>query len=172
MITVAIAAVFFLLQLFEMTPNFIKRTTAKDSDFMVLVKELDQQLAVTDGEDHAFYDQFNKLESIHHAVVLYQDNQPVACGALKYYDPETAEIKRMFTRKMFRGRGLAGEILTNLESWARDLGYRRCILETGINQPEAIRLYNKSGYQRIPNYGQYAGMEKSFCFEKVLTNEI
>ena len=146
----------------------IKRTTATNPDFVMLIKELDKQLAVTDGEDHSFYDQFNKLTAIKHVVVLYEDNIPVACGAIKHYDPETSEVKRMYTKNLSRGKGLAGKVLADLEAWAFSLGYKRCLLETGVNQPEAIRLYNKAGYQRIPNYGQYAGVENSFCFEKAL----
>ncbi|WP_324721513.1 GNAT family N-acetyltransferase [Salinimicrobium sp. HB62] len=151
-----------------MTEFKVKRTTASDPDFVKLVKQLDAHLAVTDGEDHSFYDQFNKLTTINHVVVLYENEIPVACGAIKHYDPETAEVKRMFTKEESRGKGMAGKILSELESWAMELNYRRWILETGVNQPEAIKLYNKSCYHRIPNYGQYAGVEKSFCFEKLL----
>jgi putative acetyltransferase len=59
-------------------------------------------------------------------------------------------------------------VLSELESWAAELGYPKCVLETGKRQPEAIALYEKQGYQRIPNYGQYIGVENSVCFEKVL----
>lgn len=146
----------------------IKRTTATDPDFILLVRDLDKELAVTDGDDHAFYDQYNKLTSIKQVVVLYENNKPVSCGAIKEYDAGTAEVKRMYTTVESRGKGYAGRTLSELEQWAAELGYKRCILETGVNQPEAIRLYHKSGYQRIPNYGQYAGVEKSFCFGKSL----
>lgn len=146
----------------------IKRTTASDPDFVGLVKDLDKELAVTDGDDHDFYDQFNKLDSIKDVVLLFEGDEPVSCGAIKYFDSKTAEIKRMYTAGKSRGKGYAGKILMELETWAAELGFKKCILETGINQPEAIRLYHKSGYQRIPNYGQYAGIEKSFCFEKML----
>lgn len=144
------------------------RTTATDPRFIMLVKELDRELAVRDGDDHSFYDQFNKLDSIKHVVVLTDGDDAISCGAIKGYDPETAEVKRMYTSSANRGKGNAVKVLTELEIWAAELGFRRCILETGINQPEAIRLYQKSGYQRIPNYGQYAGKEESYCFEKLL----
>ncbi|WP_029038545.1 GNAT family N-acetyltransferase [Salinimicrobium xinjiangense] len=146
----------------------IKHTTATDQHFIKLVKELDEELAVTDGEEHSFYDQFNKLDSIKHVVVLFENDLPVSCGAIKHYDDKTAEVKRMYTSRESRGKGYAAKILAELEQWAGELGYERCILETGINQPEAIRLYHKTGYLRFPNYGQYTGVEKSFCFEKLL----
>lgn len=146
----------------------INRTTATDPDFILLVKDLDKELAVTDGDDHAFYDQYNKLTAIKQVVVLYEGDEPVSCGSIKEYDAGTTEVKRMYTRVESRGKGYAGRILLELEKWAAELGYKRCILETGVNQPEAIRLYYKSGYHRIPNYGQYTGVEKSFCFGKSL----
>ena len=78
------------------------------------------------------------------------------------------EVKLMYTAPEQRGQGIAGQVLGNLESWAHELGYARCLLETGIRQPYAIRLYEKHGYTRIPNYGQYAGVANSVCMEKKL----
>lgn len=144
----------------------IKRTDSKDPDFIQLVKELDSGLAITDGEDHAFYDQYNKLDKIKYSVIFYEEGNPVGCGAIKGYAPGVMEIKRMFVRRNSRGRGYASKILMELEKWAIELSCKRCILETGINQPEAIALYKKNNYSVIPNYGQYEGVEKSFCFGK------
>ncbi len=78
------------------------------------------------------------------------------------------EVKRMYTVPTHRGKGLASQVLNELEKWAGELSYKSCLLETGIKQPEAIRLYQKNGYRIIPNYGQYAGVENSVCFEKHL----
>lgn len=146
------------------------RTTSEHPDFQALVRLLDQELAVLDGDDHAFYAQFNKLKYITEAVVAYWDHQPVGCGAFRAFDPETVEIKRMFVQPAFRGRGIAGVVLSELETWARELGYARCVLETGQKQPEAIRLYQKSGYALIPNFGQYVGVDNSVCMEKVVAS--
>jgi GNAT superfamily N-acetyltransferase len=74
----------------------------------------------------------------------------------------------MYTLPEMRGQGVAGQVLSALEDWACELGYEKCVLETGKKQPEAIRLYEKSGYRRIQNYGQYAGVENSVCFEKIV----
>ena len=144
----------------------IIRTNSNNQDFINLVKQLDVYLAVKDGRDHAFYDQYNKLDKIKHVVVAYDNNQPVGCGAIKEYDANTMEVKRMFTLPECRGKGVATEVLNELEKWTTELGYEKCILETGKRQPEAISLYKKSGYKSIPNYGQYAGMDNSVCFEK------
>lgn len=144
------------------------RTHAQHPDFKTLVHLLDQELAVTDGDEHDFYHQFNGLENIDHALLIYEGNEPAACGALKKFDPTTMEVKRMYSVPQHRRKGLASVILSQLELWAKDGGYTRCVLETGKRQPDAIALYEKNGYRRILNYGQYANMENSVCFEKVL----
>lgn len=145
------------------------RTDSNNPDFVELVKQLDADLAIRDGDDHAFYDQFNKLDAIKHTVVAYNEaNRAVGCGAIKQFETGTMEVKRMFVPLEERGKGIAGEILKELEIWAKELGNDKCILETGIKQPEAISLYKKSGYRFIDNYGQYAGVENSVCFEKLL----
>jgi GNAT superfamily N-acetyltransferase len=129
---------------------------------------LDADLAERDGEDHSFYDQFNKLHLIKYALVAYEKDLPIACGAIKEFEPNVMEVKRMYVTPGKRGKGIATKVLSELENWARELGYQKCVLETGKRQPEAIALYTKNGYQIIPNYGQYAGIENSLCFEKYL----
>ncbi len=146
----------------------IIKTDASQPDFKKLVEFLDADLAERDGEEHSFYDQFNKLHLIKYALVAYEKNIPVACGAIKEFEPNVMEVKRMYVTPEKRGKGIATKVLSALENWARDLGYQKCVLETGKRQPEAIALYTKNGYQIIPNYGQYAGIENSVCFEKFL----
>jgi len=145
------------------------RANAAHPDFLLLVKELNAFLGEVDGEEFEFYFQFNQLDAIRHTVIFYHDEIPVACGAIKLYEPGTMEVKRMFTRPAWRGRGIAIKVLIELEAWAAEMGYKRCILETGTRQPYAIALYRKAGYVQIPNYGQYKGVENSVCFEKWLT---
>jgi GNAT superfamily N-acetyltransferase len=146
----------------------IIRTDSENQDFAALVRHLDADLAQRDGEDHAFYAQFNTLDRIKHVVLAYQDEIPIGCGAIKEYAPEIMEVKRMYTSPENRGKGVASRVLSELERWAAELAYVKCILETGKRQPEAIALYKKSGYQIIPNFGQYADVEDSVCFEKSL----
>lgn len=147
--------------------SFIK-TNSDSSDFRSLVVQLDADLQARYGEQQSFFSQFNKLDHIHHVIVVYENNQPVGCGAFKEYELGVAEIKRMYVKPELRGKGIAAEILSNLEQWAKDEGFKTCILETAIKQPEAIRLYEKCGYTRIPNYGQYIGVEISLCMQKHL----
>ncbi|MBT8183802.1 MAG: GNAT family N-acetyltransferase [Eudoraea sp.] len=146
----------------------LKKTDASDTDFIKLVGLLDSELARRDGADHAFYDQFNKISDIKNAVILYLEMKAVGCGAIKELEADTMEVKRMYVKQRHRGKGFAKKILSALEKWALEMEYKKCVLETGKRQPEAIALYKKCGYKRIPNYGQYSGVENSLCFEKQL----
>ncbi len=144
------------------------RTTSDNKDFGHLVIQLDAYLRILDGEDHAFYAQFNKSNLLKNALVFYENEVAVGIGAYKEYDSETAEIKRMFTLPEYRGKGIAKAILTELELWAKEEGYQFAILETGYLQKDAIGLYQKLGYEITENFGQYIGVENSVCMKKSL----
>jgi putative acetyltransferase len=101
-------------------------------------------------------------------LVASIDGKAVGCGALRYLASRVGEVKRMFVLPEFRGRGIARQILSVLESRARELGYSALQLETGTRQPEAIGLYNAAGYVEIPRFGEYADNPFSICFEKRL----
>lgn len=146
----------------------LKRTASTDANFIQLVQLLDADLAERDGADHAFYAQFNKVHMIQHVVIAYENNTAAGCGAFKPFDSDSVEIKRMYVVPQHRNKGIAAEVLKELELWAKEEGYTSTVLETGMKQPEAIRLYEKCGYSRIPNYGQYAGVENSVCMKKEL----
>lgn len=134
-----------------------------------MVRDLDKELAVRDGAEHAYYAQFNKIDALRHVVVAYDGGAAVGCGAIKQFEENAMEVKRMFVPEERRGRGIASLVLRELEEWAAGLGVEKCVLETGLKQPEAIALYRKNGYAQIPNYGQYIGMDNSVCFEKTLS---
>ena len=146
----------------------IYRTDSNNPDFRILVKLLDEDLRFRDGNEHAFYTQFNKIDKIKYAVIAYQNAQALGIGALRQYEADCMEVKRMFVLSEHRGTGIAQAILSALELWAKELGFSTCILETGKKQPEAIGLYQKSGYAIIPNYGQYVNVENSVCMAKKL----
>ena len=146
----------------------LNRTNSSDNDFLSLVKLLDADLAAKDGAEHSFYAQYNKVDTIKNVLVAYVDNVAVACGAFKPFDETTVEIKRMFVKEEYRGKGISKLVLAELEIWAAELGYQNCVLETGKKQVEAIHLYGRSGYTIIPNYGQYVNIENSICMKKSL----
>ena len=146
------------------------RTNAAAIDYTNLVAKLDVEMAERDGADHAFYQQYNHIDKAGFVVLIKVNEEVVGCGAIKQLDNDTMEVKRMFILRKSRGRGYAGLVLEELEKWAFELGYSYCKLETGKRQPEAIALYEKKGYQKIQNYGQYAGIDNSVCFKKSLKN--
>ncbi|WP_209391448.1 GNAT family N-acetyltransferase [Chryseobacterium sp. RR2-3-20] len=146
----------------------IKRTNSDNLDFQKLVFELDKDLAIKNGETNDFFAQYNKIDLLKNVVVAYDSDQPVGCGAMKEYEEGIMEIKRMFVPIEKRGKGIAGKILTELQVWAKELGYKKCVLETGDKMIEAISLYKKNNFCIIKNYGQYAEVENSVCFEKVI----
>ena len=146
----------------------IRRTNSTNEDFIQLVSVLDKELAIRDGDDHDYYHQFNSIEELNHVVLLYQDEKAVSCGAIKHFEENSMEIKRMFTLLDYRGTGYGSMILKELETWAKEIGVKNLILETGRKMPEAIGMYTKLGYEKIPNYGQYVNMPESVCFKKEL----
>ena len=145
------------------------RTNSQDPVFIKLAVLLDSHLKERDGDEHAFYSQFNKMENISTVVLCYENNIPIGCGAFKKYSSHEAEIKRIFVTPSSRGKGIAFNILGHLEKWVLEVGYTECVLETGKNQPEAIKLYTKAGYHVIESYGQYKNVDNSICMRKVLS---
>lgn len=146
----------------------LNRTTSDDADFRLLVNALDEDLYRRNGETQRQYQQYNKIDMIKHAIVIYIENRPVGCGCFKRFDDKTVEMKRMFVLPEMRGRQLAAKLLQELEQWAVEEGFTKAVLETGRRQVEAIRLYTVAGYSLTKNYGQYIGMEDSICYRKEL----
>ena len=148
----------------------IKRTTFDDPSVKTLIQKLDKELWERYPTEQAFFDNFNKLPEDARVVIAFDGENAVGCGAFKpLATPEKAvEIKRMYVDPKMRGRAIGVLILENLETWAKEEGFELAQLETGNNQPEAVRLYEKVGYYWIENYEPYVGVKSSICFEKKL----
>ncbi|MGX6602407.1 GNAT family N-acetyltransferase [Micromonosporaceae bacterium Da 78-11] len=101
-------------------------------------------------------------------VAIDPDGNPIGCGALRRLDRADAEIKRMYVTPANRGTGVAAGLLRALEAAAVDRGWTTLRLETGSAQPDAIRFYEREGYQPIPLFGAYRGAELSVCYERTL----
>ena len=144
----------------------IQRTDPQNIHFRELIFLLDNFLEKRDGKEHAFYHQFNKLDDIKNAVICFDNEEAIGCGSFKKYDNKTVEIKRMFVKPDYRGKGAATLVLKELEMWAKENNYFSAILETVKEQPEAVALYTKNGYTLIPNFGQYKNIKKSVCMCK------
>lgn len=150
----------------------LKRTDSDDRGFRDLVSQLDAYLLDIDGEEHSFFAQFNGIDKIAHVVVAYDGELPIGCGAFKPYSETAVEIKRIFVRPDHRGRRIGGLVLSELESWAGEIAFTECILETGHRQTAAVQLYRRHGYLVIPNYDQYAGVDSSVCMKKAIGEEV
>ena len=142
------------------------RTNSDNPDFKKLSALFDEYLIDIDGEEKDFFAFYNNVQ-LDTVLVVYENSEVVGCGAFKKFDDNTAEIKRMFVHPNHRNKGIAKFVLNELELWANDLGFTSFILETSPKLTSAIALYEKKGYQFIPNYGQYIGVENSVCMKKV-----
>jgi GNAT superfamily N-acetyltransferase len=134
-----------------------------------LVEQVQQEYVVRyGGPDETPVDPAEFAPPLGRFLVGYLDEEPVACGGLRLHDPGTVEVKRMFVVPRMRGRGLSRVVLGALEDLAREMGCRRVILETGEKQPEAMRLYETSGYERIDGFGHYRDAPLSRSYGKSL----
>lgn len=143
----------------------IIRTNSENPDFKRLTRLFDDYLVDIDGEEKDFFASYNNVY-IDTVLVVYENGEAIGCGGFKPYDDTTAEIKRMFVLPEKRGKGLSKMILKAIEDWAAEFGYNSYILETSPQLEPAIALYKKSGYEMIPNFGQYIGVENSVCMQK------
>ncbi|MCD7898692.1 MAG: GNAT family N-acetyltransferase [Bacteroides sp.] len=150
--------------------TILQRTNSEDICFQELIKQLDEYLHNRDKDAHSVCTPYNQTDLIKHVVVMYIGNNAVGCGAFKEYSPDTVEIKRMYVSGEARKQGVGLKILNELETWAKELGYKRCILETGKKLEGAVSLYKKNNYTQIPNYDQYEWIESSICFAKSISN--
>jgi len=149
--------------------NFIY-TDGSNSDFIELCHSLDCYLNEIAGgeENRSQYIQYNALDDINDVILVYKNGEPVGCAGFKYYDNETAEVKRVFVKMEYRGNGISKQLMELLENRARGKGFDKLILESGEPLVEAMGLYYAIGYKIIENYGQYENMLESICMEKIL----
>ena len=144
----------------------ILRTNSNHQDFQKLTALFDEYLIDIDGDEKDFFAQYNQIY-IDNVIICYKNDVAVGCGAFKKSDMQVAEIKRMFVPVEHRGKGISLKILSELEVWARELNHTSCILETSVKLENAIALYKKSGFEFIPNYEPYIGVESSVCMKKL-----
>ena len=145
-------------------------TDGCNKDFIELCHELDSFLnEIVGGEENRKeYIPYNRLDYIHDVIMAYDNDLPAGCASFKRYNAVCAEVKRVFLRKEYRGKGISKEMMKMLEERGRQKGFLYFILESGEPLVAAMALYRKTGYNVIPNYGQYRGMDKSVCMKKKL----
>ncbi|MBL7859620.1 MAG: GNAT family N-acetyltransferase [Cyclobacteriaceae bacterium] len=145
------------------------RTRVSNPDFQRLIVELDKEFWVRYPLTQQNFDPFNKVDDYARVILAMDRDLAVGCGCFRaIQEPATVEIKRMYVVPVYRNRGIGKQVLGQLEQWAVEEGYSKSKLETGINQPEAIAAYRKSGYKLIPNFPPYVDISESICMEKKL----
>ncbi|CAM3665081.1 MULTISPECIES: GNAT family N-acetyltransferase [Brevibacillus] len=147
----------------------IRRTSPDSSDFNKLVEMLDKDLWKRYPQTQQQYAPHNRIALEASVVLAYEADRAVGCGCYRQTDdPGIVEIKRMFVMEEARGKGIAKQILKELEAWAVEEGNTEAKLETGTRQPEAVALYTQLGYKEISKYGPYVDLEESICMGKKL----
>jgi GNAT superfamily N-acetyltransferase len=142
---------------------FIEHRPPDDSELTALVVDQQVELRVRDG---TLDPQVTAVDPTARYLVAVVDGAAVACGALSVLDINTAELKRMYVRPAFRGRGYGRRMLRALEDFAVARGHTVVRLETGVYLPDAIALYLGAGYRPIRRFGPYVRNEYSRCFER------
>lgn len=147
-----------------------KRTDGKDQDFIENCRLLDMDLDRRVGKvvKREKYKKYNQLDEIQEAIVVYEDHKAIGGGAIRRYDDENVELKRVFIHTEYQGQGIGSKLVSLLIEWAMELGYQRMILETGELLAESCAVYRKLGFEVIPNYGPYVNMPESLCMAKDL----
>ena len=147
-----------------------QRTDGKNKDFIENCRLLDMDLDRRVGKkiERDKYKKYNQLDEIKEAIVVYEGNRVIGGGAIRRYDDETIELKRVFVHTEYQGRGIGSRIVSLLMEWAVELGYKKMVLETGELLAESCAVYKKLGFQVIPSYGSYEDMPESLCMAKDL----
>ncbi len=148
------------------------RTNSEDPNFAMLVCELEAELLERNSLHEKQQNSTTRPTYLDTVMLAYDDDRPIGCGCFKPFDDSTAEIKRMYVREAYRRKGISSLILMELELWAAQHDFIKLVLETGTDQPEAMKLYTKYGYKNISCYGQYANIPGSICMQKLILGEM
>lgn len=145
-------------------------TDGRNQDFIELCHLLDAYLndLVGGEENRTQYLRYNTLGDIHDVVLAFEDDNPIGCASFKFFERGIAEVKRVFIKKEYRGKGVSKQLMGLLEKRAKEKGFYKLVLESGAPLIEAMGLYYKMGYAVIENYGQYKDIDESICMLKIL----
>lgn len=166
---------FFAWEVFKVSDIIFVKCTGTNEDFVencqLLDMDLDRRVGRVVKRDK--YKQYNQLDEIKEVIVIYVEGKAAGAGAIREYqygDIENAtELKRVFVREEFQGKGLGTQLVNELLQWASELGYKKVILETGELLAESCHVYRKVGFVKIDNYGPYTAMPESLCMMKELS---
>jgi putative acetyltransferase len=150
----------------------VVRSLASNKDFRYLIELLDRDLWGRYPKTQGKYDVLNIIPDECEVVIAYEKEKAIGCACLRTIenDIDKIELKRMFVSNEYRSRGVGRKIISELEKIALEKGKKAIILSTGINQAEAVHLYEKCGYEKTELFGKYIGMDDSICMKKVIKN--
>lgn len=144
----------------------IRFVQPESADFRTLAAALDAYYFSLVGDIQLKYAEPNRPENMNALAVAYEGEIPIACGAWKAVDGETAEIKRIYVKEEYRRRGAASALIRTLEENAALSGRHKLILETAVDTTGSHALYLSLGYQLRDYYGSPAGADNCMCFHK------
>lgn len=150
--------------------TFTLETVRYDSpEAHLLIEELQDEYVIRyGGRDETPVDPDDFAPPRGTFLLAYRDGRLVGCAGMRRRSDGDVEVKRMFIRRPFRRRGYSRDLLALIEDEARTMGFTRILMESGLGQPEAMSLYESSGYDRIPGFGHYRNEPQNRCYAKAL----
>ena len=135
----------------------------------MLIEELQEEYVIRyGGRDETPVDPDDFAPPSGTFLLAYRDGVLVGCAGMRRRSDEDVEVKRMLIRRTHRGRGYSRDLLALVEDEARTKGFTRILMESGLAQPEAMGLYESSGYERVPGFGHYRNEPQNRCYAKLL----
>ena len=141
-------------------------TDEKDVRFLNLVEELDRGYYERIGDELDKYKQYNDFTKPHIVIIHLDSGNPVACASYRQCSEDIVEFKRVYVKKQYRKRGIAFNLIKQLEKHAVENNFRHSYIVTGKNNTAAIRLYKKLHYIEIEKFGQFKDDETVICMKK------
>ena len=138
----------------------------KDERFLKLVDELDAGYYERIGDELSKYDSYNEFKNTHVVILALDNDTAVACASYRVFDNDSVEFKRVFVKKEYRKRGIAYNLIVQLEKSVIERNFRYSYIVTGKNNHAAIGLYKKLNYELIDNFGQFGDDDRVVCMRK------
>lgn len=137
----------------------IVSTSTSDSQVLQLFSEHDDFMLDFLGDDKVYYTRYSENENIESVWIAYEQDLPIGCVAYRKKSPDVGEVKRLFIKKEYRGRGISKQLFSVLKNHARSQGCRKLYLDTRITLEPAVSLYKSLGFDIIFQQGLYVQME-------------
>ena len=141
-------------------------TNEKDERFLELVDELDKGYFERIGDELSKYESYNEFKDPHVVILALDCDRPIACASYRVFDENSVEFKRVFVKKEYRKRGIAHDLICELEKSVIEDNFKYSYIVTGKNNHAAIKLYEKLNYKLIDKFGQFKDDDAVICMRK------